>query len=207
MARAWSSPPGNLYASLLLINPGPAHLMPQLGFVAAVALVESINSLLGAASAQLKWPNDLLIGGAKAAGILIEATNVASGRFACVVGFGVNCESHPETTPYAATSLAKHGGPREPGAVFVALSAAFPRCLERWAGGAGFAMIRRDWLAGAHAPGCPLRVRVGDVITEGEFVTLDAQGRLILACNGAMRAFDAGDVFPVSPEHALCRRS
>src|SRR5215468_2238165 len=72
--RAWMSEPGNLFASLLLTNPAAAERRPELAFVAALAVHDAVVEVaadLGPRIA-IKWPNDLLVGGDKVAGILIE---------------------------------------------------------------------------------------------------------------------------------------
>jgi BirA family biotin operon repressor/biotin-[acetyl-CoA-carboxylase] ligase len=200
MARPWSSPPGNLYASLLLIDPAPPSVAPQLGFVAGIALADAVaNVLPPSASARLKWPNDLLIAGAKLSGLLIDATQLPGNLFACVIGFGVNCATSPANTPYLTTSLAAHGAQAGAEPLFEALSDAMPRWLDIWACGLNFTAIRREWLARALPPGSPLRVKSGETITDGTFVSLDAQGRLMLDCSGTTKLFDAGDVFPAQP--------
>src|SRR5689334_3474828 len=73
--NAWSSQPGNLYASLLLTDPAPAAHLPELCFVVALAVLDAAADAAPAARERLKlkWPNDLLLGGAKFVGILIEA--------------------------------------------------------------------------------------------------------------------------------------
>ncbi len=200
MARPWASPPGNLYASLLLIDPSPQSLAPQLGFVAGVALATAVRKCLPAnVDVRLKWPNDLLIDGAKISGLLVDATQLPGNVFACVIGFGVNCASHPSDTPYPATSLAAHGGRADPSALFAALSDETPRWLDLWARGDNFDAIRKAWLALALPPGSPLRVKSGETISEGHFASLDANGRLMLDCAGMIKTFDAGDVFPAQP--------
>src|SRR5262249_61545936 len=72
--RAWISPLGNLYASLLLTGPAAAEHWPQLSFVAALAIHDAVVEVAADLKPQLaiKWPNDLLLAGAKFAGILIE---------------------------------------------------------------------------------------------------------------------------------------
>ena len=104
--NAWTSAPGNLYASLLLSEPSPQAVAPQLSFVAGLALHDAVAECAPQIGPLLKvkWPNDLLIGGAKVAGILIEGES--EGGFAVVIGFGVNCAAHPSDTPYPATDLA-----------------------------------------------------------------------------------------------------
>src|SRR5882757_12883 len=102
--RAWVSDTGNLFASLLLTDPAPPPRCPELAFVAALAVHDAVMEVAGSAKADLtiKWPNDLLLNGAKLAGILIEG----DGAGAVVVGIGVNCVSHPGDMEYPATDLA-----------------------------------------------------------------------------------------------------
>ena len=97
--RAWISLRGNLHASALLIDPCPAPIAPQLGFVAGVALARAARDI-GAAEVGLKWPNDLLSNGAKCAGILVESAALASPGAAYVVGVGVNCAQAPDGLDY-----------------------------------------------------------------------------------------------------------
>ena len=96
--RGWDSPPGNLYVSLLLRPPCPPATGATVGFVAAVALGAVLRALTPApAPVRHKWPNDLLIGGAKMTGVLLEAGTQPSGALDwLVLGMGVNIVSHPE---------------------------------------------------------------------------------------------------------------
>jgi len=102
--RFWSSPPGNLYASALVVDPCPPALAPQIGFVAGVALAQAVEDL-GGVGFGLKWPNDLMWRGAKTAGLLAEGVTTPDRRLACVVGIGVNCVSAPDGLDYPAASL------------------------------------------------------------------------------------------------------
>ena len=125
--RAWISPRGNLHASALLIDPCPAPIAPQLGFVAGVALARAARDI-GAAEVGLKWPNDLLSNGAKCAGILVESAALASRGAAYVVGVGVNCAQAPEGLDYAAACLTRANGPAvSPGELFERLVSAVRR--------------------------------------------------------------------------------
>ena len=102
--RFWSSPPGNLYASALVVDPCPPALAPQIGFVAGVALAQAVEDL-GGVGFGLKWPNDLMWRGAKIAGLLAEGVTTPDRRLACIVGIGVNCVSAPDGLDYPAASL------------------------------------------------------------------------------------------------------
>jgi len=130
--HAWASPAGNLYASLLLTEPSPKMVAAQLSFVAALALHDAVGecaSQIGPAL-HLKWPNDVLLGGAKVAGILIEGED--SPVFAVVIGMGVNCRSHPPATAFPATDLAAVGAHVNPEVLFAApTGSSARRDLER----------------------------------------------------------------------------
>lgn len=196
--RSWSSPPGNLYASLALVDPAPLGVAPQLGFVAGVALCETLRARLsGDRRLQIKWPNDAVFEGAKLAGILLESARLADGRLACVIGFGVNCASHPDNLAYRATDLAAAGDPApDASAVLAALADAMARGLALWRRGENFAAIRAAWLERAAGLGGRITVNMpGRAPLEGTFRGLDVAGRLLLASGADQIAIDAGDVF------------
>jgi BirA family biotin operon repressor/biotin-[acetyl-CoA-carboxylase] ligase len=138
--RVWQSPPGNLYASLLLVNPCAPAIAPQIGFVAGVAVHDAV-SRVGAFSPgrlTLKWPNDILLDGAKLTGILVEGAVYPGGPAAVIVGCGLNLRHYPPDTPYPATSLADQGVDVSPDAAIAVLADAMDAALETWQGGAGF---------------------------------------------------------------------
>ena len=194
--RVWASPPGNLYASLALVDPAPLAVAPQLGLVAGVALVLALRALsdddprLG-----LKWPNDVLLDGAKLAGILLESTTLPNGRFGCVAGFGVNCGSHPNGLSYPATSLAAARIHASPATVLAALSQAFAATLKRWDRGASFAPIRSDWLRFAVGLGGAITVKLPKGSVSGHFEGLGPEGHLLVKTTRGRVTIDAGDVF------------
>ena len=192
---AWTSSPGNLFATLLLSDPSPPPLAPQLSFVAALALHDAVAECAPQIGPLLKvkWPNDLLLGGAKLAGILIEGESEPS--FAVVIGFGVNCVAHPPNTPYPATDLAAAGALVEPGRVLVALAEAMQRRLAQWARGDGFAGIRADWLKRAAGLGKEIRVRLPEREFSGRFEGLDDAGHLLVRGPAGLVTVTAGEVF------------
>ena len=202
--RAWTSAPGNLYASLLLTDPAPPEHVAQLSFVAALAVRDAIVACAPtlAPAVRLKWPNDVLCNGKKLAGILLEG--VAGTPFAVVIGIGVNCRHHPDGNEFPATDLAAEGAQVSPAELLSALSAAMADRVRQWERGDGLAGIRADWLGQAAGIGTVIRVRLEQRELIGRFEALDRDGRLLLKTeDGAIETIAAGDVFPVgSPAKA-----
>jgi BirA family biotin operon repressor/biotin-[acetyl-CoA-carboxylase] ligase len=201
MDRAWVSPPGNLYASLLLREPSAIERAPELAFVAAVALRDAMIAAAPALEPELtfKWPNDILLAGGKCAGILIEGEVASAQVLTVIVGIGVNCTSHPPQAAYPATDLNAHGADTTAEKVFKTLSATMCARVAQWDRGRGFAGILGDWLAAASGIGEPVTVRNGSGERYGRFVGLDRSGRLMLELNGgAVEKISAGDVFPLA---------
>jgi BirA family biotin operon repressor/biotin-[acetyl-CoA-carboxylase] ligase len=197
--NAWVSTPGNLFATLLLTEPSPPEAAPQLSFVAALALHDALAECapqLGPLL-KLKWPNDLLLGGAKLAGILIEGESDPA--FAVAIGIGVNCAAHPGDTPYPATDLAAAGALATPTHVLEALARTMNSRLEQWRRGEGFAAVRTDWLKRAAGLGQDIRVRLPERELSGRFQGLDEMGRLLLQAANGVTTVTAGEVFEFSP--------
>ncbi len=193
--NAWISPPGNLYATLLLNEPSPMRFAPQLAFVAGLAAHDAVATCapnLGPAL-RLKWPNDLLCGGRKLAGLLIEAENTPV--FAVAIGIGINCANHPEGTPYPATDLRKEGALVSPEAILAALAEAMNQRLEQWRRGENFSAIRVDWLKRAAGIGEPIKVRLPDRELAGRVSGVDDEGHLVLDIEGKTEVIAAGEVF------------
>jgi BirA family transcriptional regulator, biotin operon repressor / biotin---[acetyl-CoA-carboxylase] ligase len=202
---AWMSEPGNLYATLLLCDPAPAEHAPELSFVSALAVHDAMLDCAPALRPKLalKWPNDLLCGGAKLAGILIEGEG-NDGQLAVAVGIGVNCRHHPDETAYPATDLAAVGADVSAEALFWALSDTMLRRLAQWGRGAGFTVIRADWMARLAGIGGDMRVRLPGAELFGRAEAIDEHGRLILRlADGSERMIAAGDVFPTVSAGAL----
>ena len=191
--RAWLSPVGNLSASTAVRLRAGDPPASTLGFVAAVALEEAVRTGAPSGVMQLKWPNDVLIGGAKLSGILLERADDF-----IVVGVGVNLAHTPDLPDRRTTSLAEHGVLASPAVFVEALAACFSHWLDRWRE-QGFAAVRARWLERAHPPGTPLRAALPDgSVVAGAFEDIDAAGALILRlADGARRAIHAGDVFLV----------
>jgi BirA family biotin operon repressor/biotin-[acetyl-CoA-carboxylase] ligase len=197
LGREWRSPPGNLYASLLLVDPSPASVSSQLGFVAGVALASALRTLMGDDKRlKLKWPNDALYNGAKLSGLLLEGAILPSGMFGCVIGFGVNCLSSPDDAPYPTTSLKRIGVTKpDRETLFAALSDAMADWLDIWAKADNFAAVRAAWHDFAGGLGGPVSVDRNGIARDGFFRGIDAQGRMLLETpNGLTETIEAGDV-------------
>jgi BirA family biotin operon repressor/biotin-[acetyl-CoA-carboxylase] ligase len=189
--RGWVSEAGNLYASTLVRLRPADPPAATLALVAAVALQDCVATYLGARAAILKWPNDLLVAGAKLSGILLERT-----ADAIVIGFGVNLAHHPDLPDRPTTSLAAHGSDVAPAAFVDTLVEAFTRWRDRWRG-EGLGPVRERWLAHAHPIGTALAVRLPDgEAIDGLFDGLDVDGALGLRlAGGERRVIHAADVF------------
>ncbi|MDF7773897.1 biotin--[acetyl-CoA-carboxylase] ligase [Sphingomonas sp. AOB5] len=188
--RAWESPVGNLFASTLVrLRPSD----PQgatLALVAAVALEDAVSTFLPG-QAMLKWPNDLLIDGAKLSGILLERVDDA-----VIIGFGVNLAHHPEGLERPVTGLAAHGVTPDPHIFLETLAESLERWIARWRG-EGLGPVRDRWLARAHPMGTALTARQADGSSQdGLFGGLTGDGALILRlADGSSHVIHAADVF------------
>ena len=202
--NGWASLTGNLAASVLwpVAGVAPDHLA-ELGFVAGLALIEAFEAACGtlpdtgpghsARSFRLKWPNDVLLGRAKLAGLLLEAETLPGGRRAAVIGFGVNVVAAPDGL--AATSLAAAGYVGDAEALLEHLSDRMAARARAWDRGRNFAALRADWLARAAGLGSEIAVRSGGHVLQGVFETIDEGGRLvILAPDGNRHTVTAGEV-------------
>jgi BirA family transcriptional regulator, biotin operon repressor / biotin---[acetyl-CoA-carboxylase] ligase len=204
--RPWIAPRGNLASSILeVIDVSPA-IAATLGFAAGLALEAalqrvSIEASLRAAGSDfmkfsLKWPNDVLAGRQKLAGILLEAEAVPDDRLAVVVGIGTNVVAAPEGTPTPATSLAALGVNIGAEELFGALSDSWTEFRGIWDDGRGFGEIRRLWLDRATGLGQPVAIKVGDTSLEGTFDTIDEAGCMIVRTPDGKRVpISSGDVY------------
>jgi BirA family biotin operon repressor/biotin-[acetyl-CoA-carboxylase] ligase len=144
----------------------------------------------------LKWPNDVLAGRKKLAGILLEAEAVAADRLAVVVGIGTNVIAAPEGTPYPAVSLRGIGVDISAEDMFYALAEAWTEFRGIWNKGRGFGEIRRLWLDRAAGLGLPVSIQSGASTMSGTFETIDEAGCMIVATPDGKRVpVSAGDVY------------
>lgn len=202
--REWVSPKGNLFCTGLYPHSGDARQAALLSFVAALAVYDLASAYVPQDLISLKWPNDVLIGGAKTSGILLENGHT-SGHDWIAVGIGVNLVSHPPETDFPATHILAHisdadiEGPEPimtgPEAALAILSARFGHWREIMLED-GFAPIRKVWTARAsNIPG-PVTVRLPNETFSGEGVGLGENGALqVHISDGILRDVHAGDVF------------
>jgi BirA family transcriptional regulator, biotin operon repressor / biotin---[acetyl-CoA-carboxylase] ligase len=186
--RSWTSPTGNLAASMLVTLPCGPEVAHHLALLAGVALIDAIRDS-GVAPAPgapmyIKWPNDVLIGGAKVSGILAESTSNTPGTLTAVIGFGVNVAGEPTDVDRAVTSLSRHvpAGAAQPAAEILLMHIAqrMQHWLSVWNCGKDFACIRDAWLERSFSPGTVMSVNFGDGRREGLFAGLDSDGALLL---------------------------
>jgi BirA family transcriptional regulator, biotin operon repressor / biotin---[acetyl-CoA-carboxylase] ligase len=204
--RPWIAPRGNLASSILEVIDVPPAIAATLGFAAGLALESALQKLSVEASLRsagsdemkfmLKWPNDVLAGNKKLAGILLEAEAASDNRLAVVVGIGTNVVAAPEGTPTPATSLKALGVDVSAEALFTALSDAWAESRGIWGDGRGFAEIRLKWLERAAGLGQPVSILSGGSTVAGTFDTIDESGCMIVATSEGRRVpISAGDVY------------
>jgi BirA family biotin operon repressor/biotin-[acetyl-CoA-carboxylase] ligase len=196
--RAWTSEPGNLYASLLLIDPAPVERTASLPLAVAVAVHQAVRAVLppGDAALQVKWPNDILIDRRKTCGILLEGEPLADGRRALVIGIGINIRHMPDSAPYGVTRLLDHGAAVSPEELFAHLFKSMASALELWDEGRGTAAIVARWRELACGIGEKITVNLPDRSLVGTFAGIDENGLLMLdKGDGTVMPIAAGDVF------------
>ena len=198
--RPWDAEAGNFTASLMIRPDLPLARFAELSFVAALALRDTVETLVPDARATLKWPNDVLLVDAKGSprklsGILLET----SGPW-LVVGIGVNLRSSPPKErlepdampPIALSDVSETRIAPEP--FLDTLAAAFAR-LANTHRSLGFSPIRTSWLASAHGLGDSLVARTGTSTHEGRFEEIDETGALVLATSKGRLVLPAADVY------------
>jgi BirA family biotin operon repressor/biotin-[acetyl-CoA-carboxylase] ligase len=158
----------------------------QVSFVAAIAVLDLASSLLPKEKLSLKWPNDVLMNGAKCCGILAEIVGTNPTRIA--LGCGINLAHAPTGTPYPVAAL---GSKHAPDSILPKLALSFWNWLEIWDEGRGFPAIRKAWLE--RAAGVGKEVSVDGM--SGRFDGLDVDGALLLTLgDGTQKHVHAGEV-------------
>ena len=191
--RPWHSPAGNLYLSILVDTP-PA-VAGQVGFAAALALIDAVTQCAGGDPLELrcKWPNDLVLNGAKVAGLLLEAV---PDRDQVVVGIGANLVPTDIDDPlYPVGAVFEADQKIDPDTLAAQMCIALQTWLETWRT-VGFTPLRKAWLSRAEGLNKPIVVRLPHESLEGTFDGLSEDGALMLNQGGpVVREIPAGDVF------------
>ena len=199
MGRAWLTLPGNMFLTYYGLSARPASDIALLGFAAGVALAETCAPLISG-RASLKWPNDLLIDGRKAAGILLESgqfAHGAGGRLWFAVGVGLNIARAPQDVGQETAALNEFSTDALP--TPIAIAQTFAARLAAWSArleNEGFTNLRTAWEASAHGLGEIVRVQIAGEDVSGRASGLSPRGELILALQtGETRLISAGDVY------------
>jgi BirA family transcriptional regulator, biotin operon repressor / biotin---[acetyl-CoA-carboxylase] ligase len=204
--RTWLAMPGNLQASLAFTSTAPLQRAGELSLVAGIALIDAIRTISPLAEQcklRLKWPNDLLIGTAKAGGILVETTT-ARGEpssepslqpgFLAVLGFGLNVETSPADAGRVTASLGQSGIVTPAETVLDALADQCDAWIKRWDNGKGFADVRAAWMQRAGALGEPIQIQTASGPVSGTYQGLAPSGALLAEVNGRTETITYGDV-------------
>lgn len=191
--RVWVSPPGNLHCSTLIRIHGDLATAAQLGFVAAIALVDAFRTLVPNIPFTCKWPNDVLAEGRKCSGMLLEP----AGADWLILGIGVDVAAAPPPGElvYSACALADLGFAGSELGVLAAFCTAFGPMLDTWRRD-GFGPIRHAWTQRARGIGEAVIVRLDTETLSGIFAGLDEEGALLLDQPSiGIRRVLAGDVY------------
>ena len=187
--RSWTGQTGNLALSVLLRPAGALHRPALWPFLAALSLHQALG---GDSLLQLKWPNDILLGHAKLAGILVER-GTGAGAGWLVIGFGANLLRAPTVPARDVACLADLGQTLDAETVAQRVLAGLDDWQEIYHRD-GFDVIRSCWLARAHPPGTVLAVESGGIRRSGSFVGLATDGALLIEIDGREQRIDTGEV-------------
>jgi BirA family transcriptional regulator, biotin operon repressor / biotin---[acetyl-CoA-carboxylase] ligase len=196
--RKWVSEKGNLHASLALCSRAPMEKAGQLSLLAGISIIDAIRSTMDLAPGtelRLKWPNDILIGFAKAGGILVESTTLREGSgFLAVLGFGLNLVAFPDAVGREATCLARHGTPPDSRTLVTVLSERITDWLETWNCGKNFSAVRKAWMDRAGPIGEPITINTKTGTLAATYRGLADTGALLADVDGNVREISYGDV-------------
>ncbi len=194
--RPWESGRGNFTATYVFAPYGDPADHGQLSYVVALGVIEALDGYAIDGALALKWPNDILAGSDKIAGILLEAVNMDARAYVCV-GIGVNLRSAPQIADYPTARLADNlraGAPLPaPEKLAAQIDEQFAAYYAIWRRD-GFGPIRTAWLARAKGIGAMVRVRLPNEEFSGIFRDLDEAGALVLIVDDAERRITAGEI-------------
>ncbi len=193
--RIWLSDPGNLALSMLLRPNTPSREAGLWALLAGVAAAEALER----PGIALKWPNDILLDGAKLGGILVETSDDGAGFLQwLVIGIGINLAAAPRIVGRRVTTLGEGTAADVAGRILQRVS--HWRTVQQHE---GWASIREAWLVHALPAGHAMTLKQGTTVIEGHFAGLAENGGLLLNMAGRVQAFSAGEVWLVK-EHTAC---
>ena len=195
--RAWLSPPGrNIYCTVGLARELAARSQGLLSLVTGLALRDALKASAGV-DVGLKWPNDLLHGGRKLGGILIESRALDDGRFLFAIGFGINVLMPPDelaALDVPATSVAALASRAvDRGAILLAAIAAVSDAVR------GFEPAdAAHWVAEFERSdanhGSEIEIVSGDARIRGIYDGIEPDGRLRLATADGIARYAAAEI-------------
>jgi BirA family transcriptional regulator, biotin operon repressor / biotin---[acetyl-CoA-carboxylase] ligase len=196
--RSWTSETGNFYGSLILPLTCRPDVAAQVSLIAGIAVIDALGEAIGSPvpGLRLKWPNDVLIGTGKLAGILIESTIVPrTGQLVAVLGIGINLANPPQRLGRTTAGLDAHGKSITPAALVAPLSHWLEHWLRLWNGGETFEVVKDAWQTRAGTPGEAITVNTGRGPAAGAYLGLDGDGALLMRLeDGTVRRVTFGDV-------------
>jgi BirA family biotin operon repressor/biotin-[acetyl-CoA-carboxylase] ligase len=191
--REWVSPPGNLYCSIILRPSPEQERLTDIAFVTALAVRDAVCQVLPSdTDITFKWPNDVLAGGRKIAGVLIEAEKLPDeDRTALIIGVGINILSAPRETSYPATCISALARAPKVARLLSLLVVSLDRRVAAWTR-SGFGAVRREWMDHAYGVGTQVSASSG---VSGTFTGLDETGAIIIALtDGVQHRLVSGSV-------------
>ncbi len=195
LGRAWVSSPGQNLLFTLILRPRPETVARgMLPLATALAIADTINQFLGMPSAEIKWPNDVLIGGRKCAGVLMEA--ISDKAVLIGIGLNVNEAAFPEALQNRSTSLLLESGQRmDRRALFSGLTTR----LQEWIYQSDEHVLA-SYQARVSGIGDPIELSYGQKTIRGMMSGIHSDGGLILKTDKGENVYYAGDVTLLKPK-------
>ncbi|NIR32001.1 MAG: biotin--[acetyl-CoA-carboxylase] ligase [Gammaproteobacteria bacterium] len=181
LGQPWHSQRGDLHCALVLRPEYPREIALQLNYVAAVSAGVALAALVSPMiSLHYRWPNDILLSGAKAAGLLLN-TSAGEEPEWLVLGLAVNVGSYPRTRDYWATSVHAVEGSSEITEIQVleGYARSFLSWINRWAN-EGFEPVRKAWLQRRDPSTPQVELRLASETVRGRFVDIDERGDVVV---------------------------
>jgi BirA family transcriptional regulator, biotin operon repressor / biotin---[acetyl-CoA-carboxylase] ligase len=184
--KSWISPKGNFYASLII---NQADKWGELVFVAAITVGSTLLSLATDLDIQYKWPNDILIGGKKISGILLEKRSNSNWL---VIGIGINIINAPLEESTCISNYCQSVSNID---LLKKIIVNFSHLRKDWLTN-GFYNIKKTWLERAFKLNKQISIKSANHLLEGVFTGIDTDGRLILMQkNNNLIYLNTGEVF------------